>query len=302
MGGKDDYRMAIFSGRLEDWSSWKREIESFIGAKDPEMADIIVGFAKMPTSRDDLSSYNDKNAKGYFTLKNYLKGAAAKLIEKFRLNKDGACAFQALKDKYELRGETQKPLLMSEFSQLNFSETNDPGQTFEAAEELAMKMKSCLDMEINDSILLTPLINKIPSAYGMVKVSLETQDLMSYSNLKSKMINHFVTKIANKVKDDQCLAVSFYGYCNWCRKYRHKEIECLVKKNGGGRAGPPNNGNKWAGMSVYLATPIMALAKEGAIMSDGEIEAVEAVMDVVVAKDCTAEWLSLLWKRRPLGK
>jgi len=45
----------------------------------------------------------------------------------------------------------------------------------------------------------------------------------------------------------------------------------------------------WAGTSVYLATPTMALAKAGAIISDGEIEAVEAVMDVVVAKDCTAE-------------
>jgi hypothetical protein len=33
----------------------------------------------------------------------------------------------------------------------------------------------------------------------------------------------------------------------------------------------------------------MALAKAGAIMSDGEIEAVEAVMDVAVAMDCTAE-------------
>ena len=33
MGDKDDYRMAIFSGRLEDWDTWKSEIESFIGAK-----------------------------------------------------------------------------------------------------------------------------------------------------------------------------------------------------------------------------------------------------------------------------
>jgi hypothetical protein len=44
-----------------------------------------------------------------------------------------------------------------------------------------------------------------------------------------------------------------------------------------------------AGMSVYLATPTMALAKAGALVTDGEMEAVEAVMDVVVAKDCRAE-------------
>ena len=96
-------------------------------------------------------------------------------------------------------------------------------------------------------MLLTHLINKIPSAYGVMKVSLETQDSMTYANLKSKMTNHFVTNIANKVKDDQCLAISFEGYCNWCGKYGHKEIECLVRKNGGGRAGPPNNGNNFAG-------------------------------------------------------
>ena len=244
MGDMDDYKMAIFSGRLEDWDAWKREIESFIGAKDPEMADIIVGITKSPISGDEAKPYDEKNAKGYFTLKKYLKGAAASLIEKFRLNKDGAGAFKALTDKYELKGETQKALLMSEFSLLNFSENGDPGETFEAAEELARKIKHRFDMEIDESMLLTHLINKIPSACGMVKVSLETQDLMSYSNLKSKMSNHFVTNVANKVKDDQCLAVNFNGYCNWCGKYGHKEIECLVKKNGGGRAGPPHNGNK----------------------------------------------------------
>ena len=105
------------------------------------------------------------------------------------------------------------------------------------------------------------------------------------------MINHFVTNIANKVKDDQCLAITFKGYCNWCGKYGHKETECLVKKSGGGRAGPPHNGNK-LGRYVYLPTPTMALAKAGAIMSDGEMEAVEAVTDVAVAKDCTAEMVA----------
>jgi hypothetical protein len=154
---------------------------------------------------------------------------------------------------------------MSEFSHLNFNENGDPGETFEAAEELARKMKSRFNMEIKDSILLTHLINKIPSAYGMVKVSLETQDLMSYSNLKSKMINHFVTNIANKVKNDQCLAVSFNGYCNWCGKYGHKEIECLVKKNGGGRAGPPHNGNKLGRYERVPGNPYNGPGKGGRI-------------------------------------
>jgi hypothetical protein len=66
MGDNDEYRMAIFSGRLEDWDEWKRDVESFIGAKDPEMADIIVGLIKKPISLDELSSYKEKNAKGYF--------------------------------------------------------------------------------------------------------------------------------------------------------------------------------------------------------------------------------------------
>jgi hypothetical protein len=84
MSDMDDYRMAIFSGRLEDWDAWKRDIESFIGAKDPEMADIIVGLTKSPISGDEVKSYDEKNAKSYFTLKKYLKGAAASLIENFR--------------------------------------------------------------------------------------------------------------------------------------------------------------------------------------------------------------------------
>ncbi|EWM29479.1 hypothetical protein Naga_100128g1 [Nannochloropsis gaditana] len=191
---------------------------------------------------EEVKSCDEKNAKGNFTLKKYLKGAAANLTGKFRLDKDGAGALKALTDKYELRGETQKALLMSEFSHLTFDENGDPSETFEAAEELARKIKHRFDLEIDESMLLTHLINKIPSAYGMVRVSLETQDSMTYPNLKPKMINHFGTNLTNKVKNDQCLTGNFNGYCNWWRKYGHKEQECLVKKNGGGRVGPPNNG------------------------------------------------------------
>ena len=71
MGDKDDYRMAIFSGRLEDWDTWKSEIESFIGAKDPEMADIIVGLIEKPISRDETPSYRGKECqKGASTSRN----------------------------------------------------------------------------------------------------------------------------------------------------------------------------------------------------------------------------------------
>jgi len=56
-----------------------------------------------------------------------------------------------------------------------------------------------------------------------------------------------------------------------------------------------------AGMSVYLATPTMVLAKAGAIISDGEMEAVEAVMDVVVAKDCTAEMVVAIVEAQTTG-
>ena len=52
-----------------------------------------------------------------------------------------------------MRGETQNALLMSEFIQLNFDENGDPGEAFEAAEELARKMKNRFDMDINESIL-----------------------------------------------------------------------------------------------------------------------------------------------------
>jgi len=126
------------------------------------MEDIIVELTQSPISGDEVKSYDEKNAKGYFTLEKYLKGAAANLIEKFRLDKDGASAFKALTYQYELRGETQHALLMSEFIRLNFNEKGDPGEAFEAAEELARKMKNRFDMNINESILLTHLINKIP--------------------------------------------------------------------------------------------------------------------------------------------
>ncbi|EWM20125.1 hypothetical protein Naga_101693g2 [Nannochloropsis gaditana] len=58
----------------------------------------------------------------------------------------------------------------------------------------------------------------------------------------------------------------------------------------------------WAGMSVYLATPTMAPAKAGALVTDGEMEAVEAVMDVVVARDCTAEMVVAFVEAQTTGE
>jgi hypothetical protein len=56
-----------------------------------------------------------------------------------------------------------------------------------------------------------------------------------------------------------------------------------------------------AGMSVYLATPTMALAKAGALVTDGKMEAVEAVMDVAVAMDCTAEMVVVIVEVQTTG-
>ena len=53
---------------------------------------------------------------------------------------------------------------MSEFSQLNFNENGDPGETFKADEVLARKIKNRFGMEVNESMLLTHLINKIPES------------------------------------------------------------------------------------------------------------------------------------------
>jgi len=63
-----------------------------------------------------------------------------------------------------MKGETQKALLMSEFSQLYFNENGDPGETFKADEVLARKIKNRFGMEVNESMLLTHLINKIPES------------------------------------------------------------------------------------------------------------------------------------------
>jgi hypothetical protein len=66
---------------------------------------------------------------------------------------------------------------MGEFSQLTFNENGDPSESFEAAEELARKVKNRFDTEIDESTLIPYLIHKIPSVYGMVKVNLETHDI-----------------------------------------------------------------------------------------------------------------------------
>jgi hypothetical protein len=69
-----------------------------------------------------------------------------------------------------MKGETQKALLMSEFSQLYFNENGDPGETFKADEVLARKIKNRFGMEVNESMLLTHLINKIPESRGYALV------------------------------------------------------------------------------------------------------------------------------------
>ncbi|EWM20134.1 retrotransposon ty1-copia subclass [Nannochloropsis gaditana] len=53
--------------------------------------------------------------------------------------------------------------------------------------------------------------------------------------------------------------------CNWCRKYGHKETECLVKRNGGGRAGPPHNEKKLGRYERVPGNPYNGPGKGGRI-------------------------------------
>ena len=64
MRDKDDYRMAIFSARSEDLDTWKGEIESFIYAKNPEKANIIVKLTDKPIKRDKIDANKQTNATG----------------------------------------------------------------------------------------------------------------------------------------------------------------------------------------------------------------------------------------------
>jgi len=91
-----------------------------------------------------------------------LKGSALTVTDEFLRSMDGAAAFNALVERYELKGEAQKAVTLSKINALSFTEGGNPGITFDKAEEYRRQIKERFGENLDDAYMLSQFINKIP--------------------------------------------------------------------------------------------------------------------------------------------
>ncbi len=266
--GETSIRVVIFSGKKEDWESWKEKFS--VRASIRGYDEILSGDEKVPATHDvdgkklTLSdadqAISEKNKKGFGDLILSIDCStphgkiAFAMVKgtKTKTNPSGNLyvAFQRLKTKFEPTTTPQLVHLTREFHSKSHKPGTDPDIFITELEALQVQMNE-LDYEISNKALILHVLNNLNSEYEMeikfmeMKMQqlkdedkgneLSIEDVRAELNLRYERLKKqtSTTTVTNKNFEYANYAgTKFRGKCNWCGIIGHKASDCRQKLQG----------------------------------------------------------------------
>ena len=236
-------RLKAFNGsKSEDWLAWKVKFQAVLNSSD--LLDVIRNNEARPTQEGGLDAWIKKNRKVYDKLILYTEGAAAGVVEQFDDERDGVGAWQALVNKYELKGNSQKAALHGELFQDTMAGHEDPDLYFMRIESRQRRLKR-LGIAIEEDTLLGIGMSKLPKEYATLKTVMGADCELTYDAFKDQVRDFYTREIAGSPSADSALTAQAKGSCFDCGMYGHFKADCPKNKQrgGGGRGGGRGRGN-----------------------------------------------------------
>ena len=237
-------RLRMYHGKpSDDWTDWSDRFRARAARRDLEHR---LGTAR-PTDDEAAGTAWDKDSKKiYYLLIEYTGGAASGIVKQHRTTTNGIAAWQALVDKYELKGFVQEADLHAQWHRETLSATEDPDAFFMRLEKPVARLRE-LGVDITDRMLVGQVMARMPDNYLPLRTLLDTlEDELEYEYLKSKMRCFYIRNIAVKESgggaDNQALTIGFSGACFGCGVRGHTKATCPKgsqsnRGRGGGRGG-----------------------------------------------------------------
>jgi hypothetical protein len=243
-------RLRIFTGKpSDDWTDWSDRFRAKASRRDLEHR---LGTTR-PTDDEAAGTAWDKDSKKiYYLLIEYTGGAASGIVKQHRTTTNGIAAWQALVDKYELKGFVQEADLHAQWHRETLSATEDPDAFFTRLEKPVARLRE-LGVDITDRMLVGQIMARMPANYLPLRTLLDTmEDELEYEYLKSKMRCFYVRNIAAKESgsgaNDQALTTGFSGACFACGERGHTKANCPKRsQSNGGRGGGRGGGRMGRG-------------------------------------------------------
>ena len=264
--GETSIRVVIFSGKKDDWDSWKEKFSVRASIKGYD--EILSGDEKVPATHDEdgkkltlteaEKAISDKNKKGFGDLIlsidcstpngkiafAMVKGTKTKAYPSGNLH----TAFQRLKTKFEPSTTPQLVHLTREFHSKSLKPGTDPDIFITELEALQVQMSE-LEYEISNKAMILHVLNNLNQDYAMEikflemkmqqlkeeKKELSIEDVRAELNLRFERLKKqpSTTTITNKGFEYANYAgTKFRGKCNWCGVIGHKASECRQKQQG----------------------------------------------------------------------
>jgi gag-polypeptide of LTR copia-type len=266
--GDTSIRVIVFSGKRDDWESWKvkftvkaaiRGYEGVLLGEDPvPKTHDVTGTKKTLTADEQVIATANKTGYGDLILSIDCSTAAGKVAfaavkgakTKEVPGGDLRAAYLRLKTKYEPSTTPQLMQLTREFHSKSLQSGHDPDVYITNLEAIKVQMAE-LDHEINEKSLILHILNNLNDDYEMEVKMLEhrMQRLkdegkeMSIEEVRIELnLRYERLKQSNKKVDHAYyMGTTFKGKCHWCGKIGHKSTECRTRITGKPQSNGYNN-------------------------------------------------------------
>ena len=169
-----------FSGKPEEWPSWRLKFEAVLYGKDLlDNLESTRPVADATTSEAIVDSWMKKDKSIFYQLILHTSGDASRLVEQYRTTYGGQLAWKAMIDKYEGSGELGAVDLATQMANLRMGESEDPDQFFGKVDSLHVRLKA-LGHEYTEVMLRTMCMVKFPSSYKTLRTCIQANKSQSY--------------------------------------------------------------------------------------------------------------------------
>ena len=236
MSDHDDYggvKIMRFDGSSEDWYVWSGDILAVLDNRDNLVELIMPGARARPTEGNEAQATWDRmNRKIFSRLKLYTMGTAKSLVLRFAASMDGVAAWNALKEKYELKGQAQKTTLQERLYSDSMDSDEDVDAYIGRIEEMRRTLKE-LGIDITDAIMLGIVMAKLPPRYHHVRDVLEMTEDLTYDALKERMRVIYRRDLTSGRRPNEVLMTQHRRKCYICGSTDHLKGSCSKKGTGG---------------------------------------------------------------------
>ena len=177
---RSSLRVPLFMGGHLEWADWRDKLEGVYMAAGE---DACLSSTRPTAAGEEQSKWDASNRKLYGQLVTATQGAALGVVKSKK--GDGQAAWKALHSKYEHQGAVLARTLNHQLYTSSMAAAEDPDTWFTHLEDLQRRLADT-GHPVDDSMLLSIVISKLPPHYHALRDTLVDPDL-TWESVKSRI-------------------------------------------------------------------------------------------------------------------